>query len=49
MRNIFRTLLGYLKDFDLNKDLFDFDSLTIVDKFMFVKIVEYSTKVIFII
>lgn len=44
MREIFRSLLGYLHDLDVNKSKFDFNKLTIVDKMMYLRIMEFSKE-----
>jgi isoleucyl-tRNA synthetase len=44
LRNVFRTLLGYLHNYDINEKQFDFNTLTPVDKHMMVKLYDFSTK-----
>jgi isoleucyl-tRNA synthetase len=38
LRQIFRSMLGYLNKLDVNTNAFKFDELTIVDKMMMVKL-----------
>jgi isoleucyl-tRNA synthetase len=47
LRNIFRTLLGYISSdrLDVNTNQFDFNKLTIVDKFMMSLLFEFANKV----
>ena len=44
-RNVIRSLLGFLHDYDINKKTVDFNKLTLVDKMMMVKLLEYTKQV----